>query len=420
MSETYAELKGKIDGVKETLLEKARHLEAITPEDRVKYPNPQLRIWSGDIRNLSSFATGLDEWLSAPQVAEARRLLSELIKWAEEADKLPTDDVYRDWRFLSDNVSTIERIHGDTGTIPYDGIRKKVASWVLNRIIEKDLDYASRWAGNARQFVEKVKDLQESTSVGSKLADKVRKDSTKELLKVTSYDKDNEELVEEYRRLIEQADDLIRNRPQEIGEKAILNTYEVSDEIERSLDKVSEDLGKIRRLLVDLEWVVDFRGFDDFKNLWSKKKAAYRAKDLESIHEELNSLLVSTNTWKGNVKRRIESSVAKVRRMSRSLPEGDIKSDINAIEARINSITWNKPDLKLLLEVSGKTDELLRQLRAKLVEKLRNEDAILIIEDPEIIDNMGEKLGWDFDRFIKALEVVLRYGLIEIRAAEEA
>jgi len=49
-----------------------------------------------------------------------------------------------------------------------------------------------------------------------------------------------------------------------------------------------------------------------------------------------------------------------------------------------------------------------------------NEDAILIIEDPEIIDNMGEKMGWNFERFIKALEVVLRYGLIEIRAVEEA
>lgn len=419
MSETYAELKGKIDDVRETLLEKARHLEEITPEDRARYPNPQLRIWSGDIRDLSNFATGLDEWLSEPQVAEARRLLLELVKWAEGADKLPTDDVYRDWRFLSDNVSTIERIHGDTGTIPYDVIKKKVASWVLNRIIEKDLDYASKWADNARQFGEKVKGL-ESTSVGSKLADEVRKDSMKELLKVASYDKNNEELVEEYRRLIEQADELIRNRPQEIGEKAILNTYKVSDEIEGSLDKISEDLGNIRRLLVDLEWVIDFRGFDEFKNLWSKKKAAYRAKDLESIHKELNRLLVSANTWKDNIRRRIESAVAKVRRMSRSLPEGDTKSDINAIEARINSINWNRPDLKLLLEISSKTDELLEQLRAKLVEKLRNEDAILIIEDPEIIDNMGEKMGWDFDRFIKALEVVLRYGLIEIRAMEEA
>ena len=419
MSETYTELKEKIDGVRETLLVKARHLEEITPEDRVRYPNPQLRIWSGDIRDLSDFAIGLDEWLSEPQVAEARRLLLELVKWAEGADKLPMDDVYRDWRFLSDNVSTIERIHGDTGTIPYDGIKKKVASWVLNRIIEKDLDYASKWAGNARQFGEKVKGL-ESTSVGSKLADEVKKDSMKELLKVASYDKNNEELVEEYQRLIEQADELIRNRPQEIGEKAILNTYKVSDEIEDSLDKISEDLGNIRRLLVDLEWVIDFRGFDEFKNLWSKKKAAYRANDLESIYKELNSLLLSANIWKGNVRRHIESAIAKVRRMSRSLPEGDTKNDITAIETRINSINWNKPDLKLLLEVSSKIDELLKRLRVKLVEKLRNEDAILIIEDPEIIDNMGEKMGWDFDRFIKALEVVLRYGLIEIRAMEEA
>jgi len=418
MSETYAELKDGINDVKETLLAKASILEEIPLKDRVRYPNPQLRMWSGAIRDLTQFATGLDEWLSEPQVAEARRLLLELVKWAE-ADKLPMDDVYRDWRFLSDNVSTIERIHRDTGTIQYNSIKKKVASWVLNRISEKDLDSASNWASNARQFGEKVKGF-ESTLVDSKLADEVRKDSMKELLKVTSYDKNNEELVEGYRRLIEQADEIIRNRPQEIGEKAILNTYRTSDEIEGGLDKISEDLGNIRRLLVDLEWVIDFRGFDDFKNLWSKKKAAYRVNNLESIYKELNSLLVSANSWKGNIRRHIESSVAKVRRMSRSLPESDAEKDITTIEARMNSVNWDKPDLESILEGTSKIDDLLERLRVKLVERLRNEDAIRIIEDPETINNMGEKMGWDFDRFIKALEVVLRYGLIEIRAVEEA
>ena len=418
MSETYAELKGRINSVKETLLETAGHLEAIAPGDRVKYPNPQLRTWSGDIRNLSTFATGLDEWLSAPQVVEAKRLLSELVKWAEEADKLLTDDVYHDWRFLSDNVAVIERIHGDTGIIPYNGIRKKVASWVLNRIIEKDLDYATKWAGNARQFTEKVKDL-ESISVSSKLAYKVRKDSTKELLKMTSYDNNNDDLVEEYQRTIEQADELIRNRPQEIREGAILNTYKVGGKIEDSLTKISEDLGNIRGLLVDLEWVIDFSGLGGSRNLWLKKEAAHRAKDLERINKELKSLLSLANAWKSNVQRHTESTAAKVRRMLRSLPESDTENAISAIEAQMNSINWNKPDLKSVLEVSNKVDALLEQLRAKLVEKLRNEDAIRIIENPEIIDNMGEKEGWDFDRFIKALEVVLRNGLIEIKAMEE-
>ncbi len=419
MSEIYAESKEKIDDVRETLLAQARRLEEITSGDKTRYTNPQLRIWSGDIGDLAEFANGLEEWLSEPQVAEARRLLLELVKWAEAADKFTIEDVYQDWRFLSDNVLTIEDIHRDIGTIQYDGIKKRVASWVLSRIIEKDLDYASKWAGNARQFADKIKSL-ESTLVESKLADVVRKDAIKELLKVVSYDKDNEELVEGFRQLIERAEELIRNRPQEIREKAILNTYKINNEIEDSLNKMSEDLGNIRRLLVDLEWVRDFSGFDDYNNLWSKKNAAYRENDLGSICKELNSLLLSANMWKNNVKRHIDSTVAKVRRMSKSLPEGDTKSNITAIEPKINSINWSKPDLELLLEVSNKTGELLKQLRAKLVEKLQNEDAILIIEAPEIIDNMGEKMGWDFERFIKALEVVLRYGLIEIRAVEEA
>lgn len=418
MSNNYTELKDKIDNVRNTLQEKVTHLGQITPQDRATYPNPQLRMWSGDIRALSDFATGLDEWLREPQVAEARRLLLELARWAEGADRLQSDDVYRDWRFLSDSVSTIAVIHQDTGTIPYDGIRQRVASWVINRIIEKDLESASRWASNARQFGRKVADL-ESTKVASRLADEVKKDSVRALLEVTSYDKSNDELVEEYVRLMTEADELVTNRPQEIGEKAILNTYRIDDEIEGSLNTVSQLLGSIRKLLVDLEWVIDFRGFDDFKPLWSRKKAACRANDLARICDQMKSLAGAAGVWKSNVKRRMEDAVAKARRMSRSLSEGDSRNATAAVEQDVNSIDWTKPDLKSLLAISGAIDELLKGLRSKLVEKIQNEDAIFLVEDPEVIADVGDKMGWDLDRFMKALEVVLRYGLVEIRAKEE-
>lgn len=418
MSPSYAESKEKIERVREKLQTHIVRLTGIHSEEKVKYPNPQLRLWSGDIRDFEEFTTGLEEWLSEPQAAEARRLLLELGKWSNSGEKFNLEGIYKDWIFLSDNVGIIDEIHRDIGTILYDGIKKRVSSWVLTRIIEKDLEHASKWAANASQFASNVKHLEDRT-VEFRLADEVKKDAVKELLKVVSFDKDTDELVEGYRQFIERADDLVRNRPGQIREKAILNTYKTSKEIDDGLDKVSEELGEIRRLLVDMEWLKESSDFDDYKNLWSKKKSAYRENNLESISRELRSLQLLATVWKNARKRQIHGVVAKVRRMSKSLQEDDTTKEITSIETKISSINWNKPDVGLLLEVSSETDKLLKQLRLKLVGKLQNEDAISIIEDPEIIEDTGERMGWDFERFIKALEVVLRYGLIEIKAVEE-
>ena len=85
----------------------------------------------------------------------------------------------------------------------------------------------------------------------------------------------------------------------------------------------------------------------------------------------------------------------------------------------LRSTDWNRPDLGSLSEVLSHMDRLRKQFREELIIKLQNEDAILMIQEPEIVEDLGKKEGWDFERFIKVLEVILRNGLIEIRAVEE-
>ncbi|KKS76098.1 MAG: hypothetical protein UV49_C0019G0012 [candidate division WWE3 bacterium GW2011_GWA2_42_9] len=85
MSPSYADLKEKIEQVKLKLKTCAGKLEEIEPAAKGKYPNPQLRLWPEDVKDLIEFATGLEEWLSHPLVAEAKRQNKECILCGELA-----------------------------------------------------------------------------------------------------------------------------------------------------------------------------------------------------------------------------------------------------------------------------------------------------------------------------------------------
>ena len=115
----------------------------------------------------------------------------------------------------------------------------------------------------------------------------------------------------------------------------------------------------------------------------------------------------------------MESTLIKIERMSKSVKKGNLKNEVIAVDGELRGINWNKPDMKLLFDTLSQMDNLKKQLQEELRKELKNEDAISLIEEPELIEDLGEKKGWDFDRFINALEVVLRNGLVEIRAVKE-
>ena len=417
MSPSYADLKEKIEQVKLKLETCAGKLEEIEPAAKGKYPNPQLRLWPEDVKDLEEFATGLEEWLSHPLVAEAKRYLSEVRKWSEAPEKITLEEVEKDWRFLSDNVGEIKEIHKQIEDIEYEAIKKRVSTWVLNRIIEKDIERARKWAINANKFASGVKQL-EDKALESKLAQEVKSDAVKELLKVSSFDKDNGEAISKFRELVDKSENMVKNKPIEIKEKAILKTYRMGKEVENSVSTISTELGNIRKLLVDLEWVKEFPDSKDYSQLWVKKQAALKEDDLESIDSVLKATQQTANEWKDARKRQIDSAFVKIERMLKSVDKDNLKKESTSLEEEKQSINWDKPDLESLSEVLSQVDNLRNQLRCELINKLQSEDATLIIEEPEIIEDLGEKKGWDFERFIKALEVILRNGLIEIRAVE--
>lgn len=418
MSSSYSELHERIKEINERLDMCSKTLEGIELTERGKYQNPQYRRWSGNIKDLGEFTNRLEEWLSQPSIAEAKRYLLDLRKWSESVKEVSVDELERDWRFLSDNVNRIGNIHKELEGIEYETIKQKASAWVLERIIEKDLEHAENWASNASRFALGLKQFDDQ-KVESKLATEVKGDAAKELLKISSFDTDNVEVLEQYQGLIEKAENIVKNKPGEIEEKAVLRTYQTSKGIIEGLSTISSKLEEIRNLLIDLEWVKEFINFKGYSKIWAGKQAAGGNSNLESMVVALQNVQDKAGKWKAARERELGSALTRMERMSKSTEKDELRSQAESLRQGSLTIDWNKPDLKLLFETLDRIGKLQRQLRQELVKKLKNEDAITLIEEPEIIEDLGGKMGWDFERFIKALEVVLRSGLIEIKAAEE-
>lgn len=259
MLANYTELKEKIEKIKEKLETCAKKLEVVKLEDKAKYENPQYRVWSGDIKDLEVFTIGLEEWLNQPLVAEAKRYLLELKKWSKSAEKISLEAIEKDWIFLSDNVKEIKDIHTQIKDIGYDGIKKEISAWALGRINEKDIERAKNWANNANQFANGLKQL-ENKKIKSKLAEVVKRDSMDELLKIISFEEDNNEQIDQYEKLINASENVVKSKPLEVKEEAILKTYnnKKDKKIEEKISTIGTEINTIKAILIDLEWAREF------------------------------------------------------------------------------------------------------------------------------------------------------------------
>ena len=107
MTLSYTELKEKINKLEGRLNVCINKIKELKPEEKRRYLNPQLRLWSGDVRDLEKFVNELEEWLNQPLAAEAKKYL--LILKNLSAEEIRLEDIENDWRFLSNNVRIIEK-----------------------------------------------------------------------------------------------------------------------------------------------------------------------------------------------------------------------------------------------------------------------------------------------------------------------
>ena len=423
MLSNYNSLLEKIDKIKEVLDRCAKKLDEIKPEEMEKYENPQYRMWSGNIRDIEEFTNRLEEWLEKPHVAEAKRYLSDLKEWAELQKEVSLEEIEKDWRFLSNNVDEIKYIHKQIQDISYESIKKKTANWVLNRIAEKDIEKARIWTTNANKFSNDLKQL-EDKEVEYNLAEEVKKDAVDELLKITSFDKDRTNEITQYNNLIDKASKIIKSVPKEITKEAVTETYKVkrknkNEEVEKCLNTISKIIEEIKTKLINVEWIIEFTDSGGYSEIWKEKQNAIKEKDLESISKALDGVIQKANSWKESKRKEIDNMLSKIERMAKSIEKEELKNEFKELDKQARSIDWDKPDVRILFGIISQTHTLRNKLRKELIQKLQNEDAISIIEEPEIVNNLGKSKGWDFNRFFEALKIVLINGLIEIKIVKE-
>ncbi len=415
MSSNYVERYKKISEINTRLNQCVQMLEMIKPDEKTKYSNPQYRMWSGNIEDLENFVNRLEEWINEPLVAEAKRYLSELKKWVK--DDVLLDDIEKEWRFLSENVNEIKEIYNLIKEIEYDVIRSKVSSWVLERIIEKDIERAKNQSKKANNFSNYLKQF-ESKEVKSDLAKEVKREAVNNLLKTEDSHYEQSE-IDDYVRLVDEAERIAENKPEEIDEEVIIKTYKQrTNRIEDKLDFLGSTIDKIKDKLIELEWVEKFSNFEDYEEIYEEKQKAFRKDTLEKLSKALDGVIEKANEWKQSKKEEINNAFLRAERMIKNVGKKGLKERLKALNEKIDNINWDKPNVSVLHEVISELKALKSEARGELVRKLQNEDAILIIEEPSIVRDLGKGKGWDIDRFLAAFEVLLRNGLIMIKEIE--
>jgi len=413
MLSNYADLCKKAKEINGRLGTCVKRLKEIKSEERRKFENPQYRMWSGEIKDLEEFVTRVEEWLNQPPAAEAKRCLLDLKKWSESPEDISLERIEKDWRFLSDSLENIKNIHKQLADVAYESIKKKTSAWVLKRIIEKDLEGAENWAINAKKFADSLEQL-ESKEVESRLGEKVKREAFDELLGVSNFSENNKEMITRYEELIVRAENIAKNRPMEINEEVILNTYKMDKKIEKRLSIISAGLEEIKKLLTELEWVKEFGNLKDYKKTWVKKHEAMKGKDLRNIKIALEDAKKEAENWKRECRREMHTVISRIERLSNS-----VKKDVIPLKHKVQNINWDKPDVAFLYEVRSGVENSMKQLREELIKLVRDKDAILLIEEPTLIEDLGKGKGWDFERFFKALKIVLENGLVQIKVKEE-
>ncbi|PJA61680.1 MAG: hypothetical protein CO162_05015, partial [bacterium (Candidatus Ratteibacteria) CG_4_9_14_3_um_filter_41_21] len=216
---------------------------------------------------------------------------------------------------------------------------------------------------------------------------------------------------------------MIKNKPKGISEKAVIKTYDIKKKdmgIEENFSTVSKIIEEIKGHLINLEWVMEFTNFNDYNRVWREKRDAIKKNDLETISKALDDATQKANCWKNSKKKEMNNALSRIERMEKNVEKEELNKKFTSLRGQVEVIDWKKPNVESLHNIASQLDTLRKQFREELIKKLQNnEDAASIIEEPEIIEDLGQKKGWGFDRFFKALEVVLRSGVIEIRMVEE-
>lgn len=419
MSATYDDTLRRIKGIEATLTASHNKLQKVDTKGRPGYRNARYRLWNGDFSDIENFATRLDEWLNQPSAAEAKRRLAALKHMAGQHEYPSLDDIEKDWKFLSVSYQDIGGLSSIVEGIEDPAIKCKTAAWVLERVSEKDVEKAKTWAKNAGEFSVGLTKLG-NAKTNSALAAKVRKRLVDHLrADVKSFDKGPTELVSRCYAQITRAENLISNKPDEIAADAVSNTSSENSDVDKWLTNIESLMTQARNTLISIEWLKPTCTYPNgYPKLLQRRRQALGKDTLNDIVESLSEVKKCAEAWEKGLCTEIDAILARCKKMATALKDTDVEARLKGVVTQRESYIQAKDKVIELDVLTKDAQRLEKDLRKQLQRKLNDEDAIALVEQPGLVEDQGRQIGWDIDRFVKALSTVLRNGLIEIRAVE--
>lgn len=368
-------------------------------------------LWSGSVTQLGDFASKVKEWLDLPYVTISKSKLTQIFYYLTDTSNIDLTEIMKDDLFLSANCNAIEELSEILSGINFKTIKSVASAYVLERVIEKDLNKANKWANNAKHYSDALNKLCKIKIV-SIAGEKMLKILCDELVKLDSFSEIGD--LSDWKEKIIDIDKSIANLPDEITEEQVINFLEKSKDSEKIklLEKIVDYITKVRSYLSNVIWVKNENVHNkDYASLRTEFRRIVSLDNLYSVLIELGSFEKKvqeyTNSVEGKTKARLQmvdnvtkalNDESKIRefhelRGNLPLPESIFKDPVN-FESKIKELT-----------------SLLRNSVEELTKKINNSDAVKIIKSPKKAIETIEP-----ERLSEALSILIKEGIVSITA----
>jgi hypothetical protein len=420
--------------------------------------------WTGQTRHFGRYIEDLETWLMEPLATKARSLWQDILAWGEkEIERNRVDS-----GLLCGILPELEKIYTNLITIQEQTLRK-LAARACVAIIFDDTNRALNISDIYKQYWVDLSGWWEKTETysGSSYAGQVRRLLFKAFceMRVVSEAKPIawENMLRDALEAVKNASSLLNDFPwagKILDESKLLHSFQellkkdsANDprSILTTLNKIADMVFSANESCKDLQWLDEVSGNLDtldpelgshFNRLLEKKQNLGNASGLTEALEQLGSLAEEVSDLVTKIKKALEEDARMLQRVAKAIPDTDereravaeadeLLEEVTDAISQLSSTTFTptREPFKKVTEIGIAKDhrrgmkyliELWAQVKGKYEElKLKAQsgiggDALELFLNPDMCKDFAQGQGWDLERFIKALEILLERGLVRI------
>jgi hypothetical protein len=420
--------------------------------------------WTGQTRHLGRYIEDLETWLMEPLATKARSLWLEILAWGEkEIERNRVDS-----GVLCGILPELEKIYTNLITIQ-EPTSRKLAARACVAIIFDDANRALNISDIYKQYWVDLSGWWQKTKTysGSGYAGEVRRLLFEAFCEMQVVRQAKpipwENMLRDALEAVKNASSLLADFPwagKILNESKLLHSLQEllkkdsandPQSLLETLKTIVESVSEANLLWQDLQWLDEVSGNLDtldhelgshFFRALQRKKGLENASGLTEALDQLRSLAGEVSDLVTKIRKALEQDARMFQRVAKAIPDMDereravveahelLKKVTDAI-SQLSSTTFTptREPFKKVTEIGIAKDhrrrtkyliELWAQVKRKYEElNLKAQsgiggDALELFLNPDMCKDFGQGQGWDLERFIKALKILLERGLVRI------